>query len=181
MNQESGDSLVALVDRARLGDRNACAALCDTLRFRLCAYLSRRLHDPDAVADAVQETLVRMLFALACGTIRAADRFEGWVFATARNVSADAWRDPFRRRASVDLTVAEAAVESTPWSADLRAAVVDAVDWLPQKLRHVTRLRYWEQLTCRKIASRLGISENAVGLRLLRSRRLLACRLQHLR
>src|SRR4051794_15541573 len=87
---EAEPELVALVARAKGGDREAYTVLYrryldDVYRFALA-----RLGNREAAEDAVQTIFVRALPALRSCHEHAA--FVGWLFTIARNVIPDQWR-----------------------------------------------------------------------------------------
>ena len=161
-------------DDAALADCLSGDVLCSLYAPRLRRYIEQfGLSDHDA-DDAVQETLVRFLTVLN-DEEKQLSSVGGWLFATARNVCRDVYRA--RGRCPVDLDgvadpsgpEARSAAETT----ELGAALRYSIDSLPESLRAVFVLRHLQSESYARIASRLGMTENAVGTRLLRARRLL--------
>lgn len=78
---------------------------------------------------------------------------------------------------TADPTATVEKVEDAIYLEQLRAALHDAMDCLPENLRDVLECRYWENLPVQKIAERRGTSESRVsdmakrGLYTLRRRR----------
>jgi RNA polymerase sigma-70 factor (ECF subfamily) len=133
--------------------------------------LARRLLGSAADArDAAQETFTR-----AIGHLRDFDSrssFRTWLFA----ITANHIRDLLRRRKQLPLD--SATEESLPALAlpetpvirrEDRDRVLAAVDRLPFDLKIVVTLQFQQDLSSREIAEALGISINAVRIRIYRA------------
>ncbi len=160
----SVDSDEALMRRVQSGEAPALTELFTRYRSRLYGFLVRRVGDPVA-DDLFQETWLRV--------VRARDRFDPdrrfstWLFQIANNLC----RDSGRRRAvkgKAEDAMREAGHESarrTP-ALDLRLDVRRRITELPERLREVLVLRYWEQMTETEIADVVGIPAGTVKSRL---------------
>ena len=133
--------------------------------------LARRLLGSDADArDVAQET-----FARAIGHLREFDRrksFRTWVFAIAANHV----RDLLRRRKQLPLdagaeeSVSDLALpEASLLRREDRERILAAVDRLPFEWKIVVTLHFQQDLPAPDIAEALGISVNAVRIRLFRA------------
>ena len=133
--------------------------------------LARRLLGNEGDArDAAQETFVR-----AIGHLNDFDRrasFRTWLFA----ITANHIRDLLRRRKQLPLD--PATEESLPvltlpetplFHREDRERVLAAIDRLPFDLKVVVTLQFQQDLSYREIAQTLGISINAVRIRLFRA------------
>jgi RNA polymerase sigma-70 factor (ECF subfamily) len=132
--------------------------------------------DPDAAEDAVQDAFLRILKAAATGTLDL-DRVRNvraWLFAVARNAAADEFR---RRRVSVEPGADPDDVASEPSNPvedeDEHRLVEAEVHLLPAALREPVRLHWWRGCPCPRIAAQMGITANAVYIRLHRAYALL--------
>jgi RNA polymerase sigma-70 factor (ECF subfamily) len=166
---------VELFERARSGSARAEGALYERYAPRLRAYYAKQGVDYHSLHDATQETFARFLHALREGRIRPSC-VEGWLFATARNV----FVDMLRKRSRLPLTrlpATLAAFDSRPdklaEAKDQRRAILRTLRDIPVSLRAPMCLRAYRGLSYREIAERMDISENAVGVRIHRARRLL--------
>jgi RNA polymerase sigma-70 factor (ECF subfamily) len=142
------------------------------LCLRLCA------HREDA-EDLYQETWLKAYRVF--DTYDPARAFEGWL----TGICVNAYRDLLRRQkwkalfpAFATNTDKDLALHSVPAPeeadySDVRAAV----DALPDKLRTVVVLYYWNGVDVKKTAEALGIPEGTVKYRLSRARELLKGRL----
>ncbi len=160
--------LRALVERAKLSDRDAWEVLYRRAYPGLMAFASRRI-DAEQARDAVAETMARAVARI--------DRFEwrdggfdGWLFGILRHVIADLYRAKARaarkgpERAAVPVDGPLDHVLRTEEVAAIRAAfsALDARD------REVLELRVIAGLSCEEAAAALGKRPGA--LRMTQSR-----------
>lgn len=162
---EAGDTeLLAATAR---GDRDAFAALYDRHARAVYRYCRAKLRDPDAAADACQETFAAVWTGAA--------RYAG-------SGAALAWILGIARRKAVDVLRAAAARAEGPLPEDegapqMRgpghaAAVEEAVDvWsalarLPETQREVVLLTYGFGLSCQEAGEVLGVPTGTVKSRL---------------
>ena len=131
-------------------------------------YLSRRT-DPETAADVLGDTL-----------LVAWRRFDDvpeqplpWLYGVARNCLANAERG-VRRRARLAARLAEQPADVEGAGAAEAEALLEALEQLGDVERELVRLWAWEQLTPAEIAIVVGLTPNAVSIRLTRAR-------QHLR
>lgn len=100
-----------------------------------------------------------------------------WIYGVARRVVSDRRRSTLRRKRLADrvstLRVGRDGLDST----DRDAAVDMALLQLTARDREVLMLTYWEELVPEEIASLMGISVNAIAIRLHRARRRFAAAL----
>jgi RNA polymerase sigma-70 factor (ECF subfamily) len=155
-----------LMVRVQAGDEGALAALMDRYQGPLYGFLNRRVGDA-AADDLFQESWLRV--------VRARDRFDPrrrfstWIFQIANNLC----RDRGRRRA-VEARHLESLAQSqrheparaAPPPVELRLDMRRRLDALPDRLREVLVLRYYQQLPERDIAEILGIPRGTVKSRL---------------
>ena len=79
-----------LVDRVRAGDTSAFSTLYRSYAPEVGRAVRTRLHDPESVADAVQETFTRALEQL--DGLRDTSRFRPWLLAIGKNTAVDQLR-----------------------------------------------------------------------------------------
>lgn len=168
-----------LAVRFRDGEPAAVREVHDRYVGAVTTVALRLLGNRELAADAVQRTFVRAW--------RAAASFDPerplapWLYAIARRVAIDVWREEdraARRQASgvVDVDVASTTFEHA-WEAwEVRLALDD----LPVDEREVVRLTHFEGLTHAEAAERLGIPVGTVKSRSHRAHQHLAVRLAHL-
>lgn len=153
--------------RVQQGDGRALDALVERHRRRLYGFLARRA--PDGRRDDLfQETWLRV--------VRAKDRFDPtlrfstWLFQIANNLCRDGARRSAvesreRARAAADAAAAATHGGGAP-GPDLRLDVGRRLARLPERLREVLVLRYFEDLPEREIAAVVGVPPGTVKSRL---------------
>jgi RNA polymerase sigma-70 factor (ECF subfamily) len=159
---ESDESLMVLMQR---GEATAFELLLQRYRQRLFGFLSRRA-SPQRAEDLFQETWLRVVRARE--SFDPARRFSTWLFQIANNLCRDS-----ARRSALEARE-QAQLQSLP-AAEARAgaATLDAkldaqqrLAGLPERLREVLVLRYFEDLGEREIAEIVGVPPGTVKSRL---------------
>src|SRR5262245_1728188 len=141
----------------------------------LRGWIVARVKDPDLADDLCQEAFLRAFRKLSM--LRDPDRFPAWLFKIAGNTLRDHLRREARRRKRItfvpDLEDVDRPVAPGDPLAKEEAAekLLEAIRELPRKLRDPLLLRHSKDLSYREIARILGISENAVQVRVFRARR----------
>jgi RNA polymerase sigma-70 factor (ECF subfamily) len=161
-----------LVVLARSGDADAFRVLVS--RYRAMA-MSVALHlsgDWQAAEDLVQEASLAAFVSL--GRLRDPGRFRNWFYGTVLNVTRVWRRRQAARPVSLDdwdtiRLIADPADEAA--QQELRWIVTGALRCLPGSSRTVLVLFYYDGLTVREIAARLGVTTATVKSRLHKGRR----------
>ena len=162
-----------LVELHKAGDQEAFAAIVTAYHRELMSHARRRLHDPRAAEDAVQEALLR--------AFRALPRFNGeyklgaWLHRIVENVCAD---EGNRRRREGELTDRVASLPAVPEADVADSAIADpevteALQSLSPSYREALVLRYVEGLPYREVAEKTGVSEENARARAHRGRAVL--------
>lgn len=166
-----------LPERVRLGDATAEAELATRFRPGLLVMLHFRTRDRGVAEELTHDALMAVLEALRAGKLREPERLGAFVHGTARNLMNNHFR---RQGAAPRLEPLDAHVERLPAPADdrdgreRRALVRRAIDELEGQDRRVLTLTLVEDLKPSEIASRLGLSPEAVRMRKSRALRRLA-------
>ncbi|RVX45781.1 RNA polymerase ECF family sigma subunit [Nonomuraea polychroma] len=140
----------------------------------ITAYATRRCDSPQDAADVVAET-----FTVAWRRVDELPEGEDavlWLYGVARKVLANHFRGDNRRRArtaELDTEMADLYGHSPDTEVEL-AAIATVFRALPDDDRELLSLLAWEQLSREEIAKALGLSRNAVRIRLYRARRRLS-------
>jgi len=145
--------------------------------FRLCCAL---LRDRQKAEDAAQESLVRIWKAL--------DRYDGraalstWIYAITRNRCLTAIERDRSTESLSDSDVSDI-IEQLPSSeveptADQSELLRELVELLPERLRRVLVLYYFEDRSTSEVATMLGCPEGTVKTHLFRARAALTEQLQ---
>lgn len=152
-----------LIRALRNGRREPLATLFDRHYDELFAFADRFLGDPDAAADAVQETFLRVL--RYGGSYAGRSSVRAWMLRVARNACLDHLdRRKRRREARGELPPPEPA--PPPETPDPRLARLrDALGALPDTQREVLVLRRFHDLSYAEIGELCDISEGAARVR----------------
>lgn len=181
----SGDDLVA---RLRAGDEGAYEVLVRENAEHLLGTARRLLGSEAEAGDAVQETFLAAFKAMA--TFDGAAKLSTWLHRIAVNVCLMRLRSQRRRPEELlaDLLpdfdddggwaepsgVWGSPVEAQVYGAELRCLVRRCCEALPDGYRQVLMLRLVEGLDTEEVSARLGVTANAVKIRLHRARQALA-------
>jgi len=153
------------------------AALLQREEAPLRRVIQRYVGDASSADDVFQEVSIKVLKRI--DTVREPAALRGWLFQTARNASLDHLRRRDRRPEVAHPTLisdmnARGDLGRNPseqfLSTERVAAVRRALDRLPESQQVTIRLRIEEGLDHDAIAQRLGISRQAVEVRLCRGR-----------
>lgn len=167
---DSDPELVALVDRARIGDLAAQSELIRRYRHRLAGFVWPMVRDREAVKDIVQATSLKLVRRLA--GLRNPEVFEAWLFTLARNTVLDHLRRDRCRPVFVLQDPSEHEVRD-PAAEDRSREIMEALD---NALRHAhaSDRRILQQVIVGakygQIAAAEGISMAALKVRLHRLR-----------
>jgi RNA polymerase sigma-70 factor (ECF subfamily) len=175
-----------LSDGSRVASRDDFLAVYDRCAARVLAFHTRRVFDPEVARDLWAET-----FALAYeewGKRRLRDRggTEAWLFGIARNVLAH-----YYRRGSAEARalgrlglerpeLARGDIEAIAELADLRhqrERLMEALNQMPEGERAVLTMRFADERSYAEMAADLGLTEDAVRMRVSRGLRRLRKRL----
>jgi RNA polymerase sigma-70 factor (ECF subfamily) len=160
------------------GDADAVRPLMERYQRPLGALLQRALGRSPDVDDVFQETWIRVV--RSAHRYDPTQRFSAWLFAIAWNLVKDRWAKR-TTAAEVDLAAVPSSVSSPERSPEERALdgdraerVREMVGRLPERLAQAVLLRFFEELSEKEVAARLGIPLGTVksrihhGLRLMR-------------
>lgn len=148
------------------GDADAARALIDRYRRPLAAVLQRALNAPADVDDVFQETWIRVV--RSAHRYDPAQRFSNWLFAIAWNLVKDRWSRRVEH-ADVDLAAMpspQRSPEESAMEADQARRIRELVSRLPERLSQAILLRYFEELSEKDVAVRLGVPVGTVKSRL---------------
>lgn len=141
------------------------------LEARLRPFVARRVSDPDAVDDVVQDVFLRMHRGLP--DLREEQRFGPWVYQVARSAIAE----HRRARARHPLVAGEPSAIESPQEDDDRVVEQDLASYvapfvalLPSPYREALTLTELEGMTQREAAEMLGISLSGMKSRVQRGR-----------
>jgi RNA polymerase sigma-70 factor (ECF subfamily) len=176
LHEESEDRWRAWMVAAQAGDSASYEKLLQELLPHVGRLVRRRLFDPNAVEDVVQNVFVSLHRAR--HTYRPERPFRPWLNAIARNAAIDAMRERGRRgqrEVSLELEgVPEPAVEDAPPEyQQLDPKLREALTQIPPAQREAVLLIHLAGLSVTEAATRVGISKSALKVRAHRGYRAL--------
>lgn len=186
MNQAGSNSAAddaELVREARRGSVTAYAELVRRWSARVLAVCHARVRRKDVAEELAQETLLRGFQSLT--TLESPERFGSWLRGIAQRVCLD-W---LKAKQSSQVTFTELPTDGQPDGfltsdadntverLDEERHVMSTVEQLPDELREVLMLYYYQDVTYQEIAELLGVSAATVNARLTKARSMLRERL----
>jgi RNA polymerase sigma-70 factor (ECF subfamily) len=135
---------------------------------QLCSFVRARVPDEDTAEDILQDVFVRIH--AKADTLRDISKLESWVYQIARNAIIDYYRS---RRTTVELPQMLGSWEDADeddLATELSADVREMVEALPEPYRQALTLTYYEGLSQKELAKRLGISYSGAKSRVQRAR-----------
>jgi len=154
-----------LVRRALQADPESFGQLCRRYYPSLVAVADSILLDHHLAEDAAQEALAHACRQLP--SLKKPELFGPWVAAICRNVAKDMLRDRQRQRARV--------ADCSPQEADgpderPMEIVAEAMQRLPQHLREVIYLRFYNGMSYQQMSGVLGATQESIDGRLRRAK-----------
>jgi RNA polymerase sigma-70 factor (ECF subfamily) len=161
------------VERCRDGHPDDFGLLVDRYQKPLFAYLASRVDSFPQAEEAAQESFVRAFLSL--GELRKPEAFYSWLLGIAGRVAKEQFRAELHRRQ--DREVAEDLLAEAADSPE-ECHLEEAIAALPETHLRVIVLRYYEGLSCKEAATRLGLPLGTVTKTLSRAYALLRQELQ---
>jgi RNA polymerase sigma-70 factor (ECF subfamily) len=173
MNSSERDTCGDWTDQQYVeSSRNGCPehfrVLVQRYQKPVFAYLSSRISNISDAEEAAEESFVRAFLSLK--NLRKPESFYSWLLGTAGRVAKEHFRSVAHRER--DCEAAEAMVVNDEDS-DESYPLEEAVAVLPETYRQVILLRYYEDLSCQEVATRLDMPLGTVTKTLSRAYSLL--------
>ena len=168
------DSDAALLQAARLGDRQAIESLLSRYEHRIYRFALRQCGDEQDARDTLQETMIAALHGLR--DFRGEARLSTWLYQIARSFCIKHRRPGHTVRGGAALSEADAiaspdaAPDARTHARELGAAIATAMSALPDSYREAVVLRDVEGLSAEEAAEVAGIEVAALKSRLHRGR-----------
>lgn len=155
---------------ARPHDQPPCQLDIQHWYRRVYALCQSQLISPADAEDATQETFVRGLAGI--GELRDKEAMGSWLRKIAHHVCVDMIRrKQVRQTSAADVqTVAESAGGDDPAADDEREYLIGLIHALPDALREIILLHYYEQMTYDEMAKWLCVARSTVNERLSKAR-----------
>ncbi len=162
-----------LVQRVLQGDTARFAELIGRYYPALVAIAHAVVSDRHLAEDVAQEAVAEACRRLR--TLRDPRCFGAWLGAICRNVAKDTLAECKRqRRAGVETRDTVSPRPGPDGDGDEKAMLTEAVRSLPESLRQVVFLRYYNAMTYEQMSNVLGLSPQAINGRLRRARKRIA-------
>ena len=158
-----------LVKEALRGKPESFGELCRRYYPSLVAVADSILLDHHLAEDAAQEALAAACRGL--NTLKRPESFGAWVGSICRNVAKDMLRQLPRQPEAPD---APARYERDCVEDDQRAILAEALQQLPQPLREVIFLRFYNEMSYEQMAKVLGATQQTIDGRIRRAKKKIA-------
>jgi len=149
--------MLPFATRLATGDPSAYAELYDACADRLHSYLLFRLRNPEAAADVLQETFLRLV--RAGRKLRKVEDIEGYVFRVAHNES-QRWLAQHRRHRLTPLPDVTTAADDSTENAEEAEHLLAQLDGIA---REIVELKFYGGLTFAAIAAALRLPPGTVA------------------
>jgi len=162
-----------LVQQALQADPDSFGELCRRYYNSLIAVADSILMDHHLAEDAAQETL-----ATACRQLprlKKLEQFGPWIMAICRNIAKDMLREIHSQRKPID---ASRNNKSECQDDGQKAVLAEVLQQLPQHLREVIFLRFYNEMSYSQMAKVLGATEQVIDGRLRRAKKKIAAYLK---
>lgn len=179
MGEKNAD--LQLVERVQRGDKKAFDLLVIKYQNRLVKLISRYVYDPEEVYDVAQEAFIKAYRALP--GFRGESAFYTWLYRIAANTAKNHLVSRGRRPPGMDIDIADAeqllgesdlkeyaTPEGLLRKDEIQAAVVKAMDKLPEDLRTAIMLRELDGLSYDEIAEKMECPVGTIRSRIFRAR-----------
>jgi len=161
------------VKRALQGQPESFGELCKRYYPSLVALADSILLDHHLAEDAAQEALAAACRGLK--RLKRAESFGAWVGSICRNVAKDMLREIRRQREAGE---ACAGYEQDCAEDERKLILAEAVQRLPQHLREVIFLKYYNETSYEQMAKVLGVTKQSIDGRLRRAKKKIAAYLK---
>jgi RNA polymerase sigma-70 factor (ECF subfamily) len=181
----------ALVEKVQQGDKRAFDILALKYQNKIIQLIYRYVHDPDEARDVAQEAFIKAYKAI--GRFRGDSAFYTWLYRIAINTAKNHLVASGRRPPKSDIDAQDAEQyegaaglkeHATPERLlirdEIKAAVAEAIEELPDELRTAITLRELEGLSYEEIAQTMECPIGTVRSRIFRARDAIDTRLKPL-
>lgn len=167
-------NIAAITARMVKGDEAAYRAFYDSYFHRLLGYLLVLMHGrEEAAREALQATFIRVVRHIK--SFPSEEAFWSWLTVLARSSVVDEHRKQTRYRGFLDRLWQTGTLEITPSQYDAEAQLFAVLEknlaGLPADERDLIQRKYYARQPVKEMALRLGTTEKAIELRLVRTRR----------
>lgn len=182
MNEQSTD--LVLIERVQNGDKQAFNLLVSKYQNKVCNLIARQVPNVSDVADIAQETFIKAYRAI--GSFRGDSAFYTWLYRIAINTVKNHLSEQSRKPPANDLDASDVEFyenstalkdisnpESLALSKELKRAVFNVIDALPEELKTAIVLRELDGLSYEDIAIVMNCPVGTVRSRIFRAREII--------
>lgn len=155
-----------LIKSYQQGNAGAFEAFVHRYHGPLLGFLLRTVKDAAKAEDFTQETFIRLMKQVKTGEIP--DQIKPWMYRVAVNMCRDYWRSARYRTGKNGIDELPEVKDPNPTVVEIyekqevRKEVIDALDELPEVLREIIILRFYQDLKLSEIAETLEMPVNTV-------------------
>ena len=160
--RRSDEELMAALGNGELG---AAEVLFARYHRPLYAYLVRRAGQSNSAEDLVQEVFLKLISRPKA--FHGRGHFRGWLYTVARNLAIDRYRSETAREVEMNTETLTSTAVTHP--GDTNCSLEEALSMLPPTEREILVLARIEGLRYREVGNALGLTENAVKMRVFRA------------
>lgn len=169
MVNHSDEQLVSLIGH---GSEKAFVTLYERYQSQVFMYILSLAKDESLAEDFAQETYIKVLLSIREGRYEHSEKYLGWVKRVAHNVVYDHFRKLAAKNGyqtvesvdDLDISKCNDMADDSPEEAEQREMLLSAVEngvaFLPSEQVSVLRMRYWDGMSFKDIASQQNISIN---------------------
>lgn len=163
-----------LIEAAFDGNVESFGELCSRYYTAMVALAHSKVNDKHLAEDIAQQTFTKACFKLR--SLRNKSKFASWLSTICRNVCIDMLR---RSNNYEDTDLSAISAEQKPKDFEEAERIRTLLAQLPQKMREIIYLKFYNGMTYEKISQVLGISTEAINGRLRRAKKLIAKKLKN--
>lgn len=163
-----------LIRRIRAGSEDAAEAFVRKYYDDITGYCGRKLGDSFQAEDAAQQTFLQFLSAVSRYEHRG--KAKNYLYVIAGNICRNSYASV--KAVSLEQTASEPAYEGFQTVSAERISIEQAVLSLPDELREVIWLHYFQELKIKEISAITGITQSNIKYRLKHAKDRLACLLR---
>ena len=151
------------------GDNDSFEILLERYKIRLFAFIISKVKDRDLAEDIFQETMIKVINSLKRGNYNEEGKFLPWIMRIAHNLVIDYFRKKAKIRdfSSKDdynifdfLDSGEIDQQDLMIKKQIFLELKNLINELPNDQRKVLKLRYFEEMSFKKISKITGVSIN---------------------
>jgi RNA polymerase sigma-70 factor (ECF subfamily) len=149
-------------------DRDAEDELCRRLAPRVRLYGLRHLRDETAATDLMQQVMLMLIERLRAGALHHPEKLASFVFGICRMVVLDLRRGSARRERLLNTYGDALSPQPLPVPNPDTRRLAQCLEFLPERVRTVLLLTFYDELPAETLASELNLS--AANVRVIRHR-----------